>query len=84
MSLLESPPVGHAVAGGTLTTGVATWLNLIPNEIGKLATLVGIVLSLVLIVMHIRKMRHDSAESELRRELLRLKIQKTKEAEADE
>ena len=49
----QSPKVGTAVAAGTSTSGLGTFLDLIPNDIGKLATLVGIVLSMVLIYANI-------------------------------
>lgn len=70
--------LGAAVGAGTSGSGIATWLEMIPNEIGKLATLVGIILSLVLIVMHVRKMRQDARESKLREDLLRAQIAKEK------
>ncbi|MGL5284387.1 MAG: hypothetical protein ACRC8W_22015 [Plesiomonas shigelloides] len=84
--------LGAAVGAGTSGSGIATWLEMIPNEIGKLATLVGIILSLVLIVMHVRKMRQDARDGEireqeaearrreagLREELLRVQIAKEK------
>lgn len=62
------------VSTGTTGTGLVTWLDLIPNEIGKLATLVGICLTLVLIVVHVRKMHSDSREARLREELLQTQI----------
>lgn len=43
------------VAATTTGTGLAAWLEKIPPDIGKLATLVGIVLSCVLIVTHIKR-----------------------------
>ena len=58
----------------TTGSGLATWLDLIPNEIGKLATLVGIALSVVLIIMHLKKMNHDSKEAYLKQELLQAQI----------
>jgi len=44
-----------AVGSITTSTGVGTILEWIPNDIGKLATLVGVILSAVLIFTHIRK-----------------------------
>lgn len=41
------------VAIGTVATGFGKWLKLIPDDIGKLGALVGIVLSLVLIGVHL-------------------------------
>ena len=51
----QSPKIAGAVSTATVGTGFAEVLNLIPDEIGKLATLVGIVLSSVLIYTHWRK-----------------------------
>lgn len=76
MSITNSPVAGHTVATGTMGTGLATWMEWIPNEIGKLATLVGILLSVTLIVMHIRKMRYEARESDLRVQLLREQLRK--------
>lgn len=81
MSLMTDPKTGYVVGTGTTTSGLGTWLDLIPNEIGKLATLVGICLSMVLIVMHLRKMRQDARESLLREELLRAQIEQVRENE---
>lgn len=85
MSILDSQPVGYVVAGSTTATGLSTWLNLIPNEIGKLATLVGVILSITIIVMHIRRMRldaekaqQDARESALREAILEEQLRREK------
>lgn len=70
--------IGGAVATGTTGSGIGTWLNVIPNEIGKLATLVGILLSITLIIMYIRKMRQEARESEIKLELLRIQLEREK------
>jgi hypothetical protein len=77
MNLLDGR-IGGIVATGTTGSGVGTWLNVIPNEIGKLATLVGIILSITLIIMYIRKMRQEARESDLKLELLRIQLAKEK------
>lgn len=76
---LTDPKLGYVVGTGTTGSGLGTWLDLIPNEIGKLATVVGICLSVVLIVMHLRKMQQDSREGKLREELLREQIKQVRE-----
>lgn len=81
MSLMTDPKVGYIVGTSTTTSGLGTWLDLIPNDIGKLATLVGILLSMVLIVMHLRKMVLDARESRLREELLRAQIEQVRQNE---
>lgn len=84
MSILDSQPVGYVVAGSTTATGLSTWLNLIPNEIGKLATLVGVILSITIIVMHVRKMRQEARESALREEILREQLRREKASNSAE
>ncbi len=61
------------VAGvvSTATTGLGTFLDIIPNDIGKLATLVGIALSAVLIYTHIRKGRLEYQKIQLEIDQLR-------------
>lgn len=75
--LTTDPKIAVAVASSTVGTGSATVLELIPDNIGKLATLVGIVLSIVLIATHARiykktglelqALRAEAAEREARR-----------------
>jgi hypothetical protein len=84
MNILDSQPASIVVASGTTVTGLSTWLNLIPSEIGKLATVVGIVLSITLIVMHVRKMRQEARESALREEILREQLRREKASNSAE
>lgn len=63
--LAQNPKVASAVSTITTGTGLGTFLDLIPNEIGKLATLVGIVLSSVLIYTHWRKGRIEYQKTQL-------------------
>lgn len=74
---------GQIVAGSTVGTGLGTWLDLIPSEIGKLATLVGIVLSLVLIRSHLQRIKLDAqtAKVALKKSLLEIEIMEAKEEE---
>jgi hypothetical protein len=43
------------ISTGTTSSGIGSLLNIIPNDIGKLGVIVGMVLSTVLIVTHIRR-----------------------------
>ena len=43
----------------TATTGTITWLEWIPADIGKLATVIGLILSTILIYTHIKKAQRD-------------------------
>ena len=54
-SIVTDAKAASIVATGTISTGLGSVLDLIPNEIGKLATVVGILLSIVLIYTHSRK-----------------------------
>ena len=61
----------------TATTGTVTWLEWIPADIGKLATLTGLILSTILIYTHIKKAQREKelhiaemAKTELEIELL--------------
>ena len=74
--MLTDVKTAALVSTTTAGTGLGTVLNLIPDEIGKLATLVGIVLSTVLIYTHWRKGR-----SEYQKTMLEILILKEKEAE---
>lgn len=73
---VSNPKIAGAVSAGTTTTGLGTILDFIPGEIGKLATLVGICLSLVLIYTHWRKGRIEYQKTQLE-----IKILMEKEAE---
>lgn len=53
--LAENVKAGVIVSTTTTGSGMGVVLDLIPDDIGKLATVVGIFLSLVLIYNHLRK-----------------------------
>lgn len=78
--LAQNPKVASAVSTLTTGTGLGTFLDLIPNDIGKLATLVGIVLSSVLIYTHWRKGRIEYEKTQL--EILVLKEKEAERIEA--
>jgi len=60
-----SAKTGLATAGGTVASGLAQLVGIIPNEIGKLATLIGIALSIVMISYWRAQKRKTQLESEL-------------------
>jgi hypothetical protein len=76
---LTDTRIGSGVAVGTMSSGAATWLKLIPDEIGKLGTLAGIILSVTLIIMYVRKIKQESKENTLKIELLQIRIKKYKD-----
>lgn len=53
--MMTDTRIAAPIATLTAATGVAEWMKWIPNDIGKLATLVGIILSVVLIISHTTK-----------------------------
>ncbi len=63
--MLENTKIAATVATGTTASGLSSLLEIIPDDIGKLATVVGIALSLVLIYFHIRKGRLEKRKLEL-------------------
>lgn len=78
-----SPKTAGVVSGLTTGTGLGTVLDYIPDDIGKLATLVGIVLSIVLIRNHWRKGRAETEKIQLEINALRLQEEERKALAAD-
>jgi hypothetical protein len=58
----------------TASAGVGTWFDVIPDDIGKLASLVGLCLTAVLLVFHIKKGLLDIRKANLEIKLLQNKI----------
>lgn len=75
-NLVNDIKVAWTTVIGTVASGMGIALEMIPNDIGKLATLVGIVLSSVLIYTHFRKGRIEYKKTQLE-----ICILKEKEAE---
>lgn len=61
--IIQSPKVGHAVAAITATAGTSTWMDWIPSDIGKLVSLVGLVLTVVLIRLHWQSLKNKELEN---------------------
>lgn len=76
--LIADPRIGAAVASGTVGTG--TIIDVIPDGIGKVATVIGILLSILLIRVHyanLQKIKMEVAimkrKEEERREAAKLR-----------
>jgi hypothetical protein len=54
-----------AVSAATTSTGLGAWLDVIPDDIGKLATLAGAVLSIVLVYTHTMRGRVERQKLKL-------------------
>lgn len=65
VEIAQSTEVASVVSALTTITGLGTILDVIPEGIGKLATLVGIVLSVVLIYTHLRRDHLDHKKTKL-------------------
>lgn len=63
--LVSDIKIAWVTVMGTVGSGLGTILEMIPNEVGKLATVVGIVLSSVLIYTHWRKGRIEYTKTKL-------------------
>ena len=72
---LHDPKTAVITAATTVMTGFGHAIDLIPNDIGKVATLIGIVLSMVLIYTHWRNGRAINIKLQLETELLRQELQ---------
>jgi hypothetical protein len=57
------------VAAGTVTSGAATYLEYLPQILGVLASISGLILSFVLIYVNIRRDRREQKEYEQRKKL---------------
>ncbi len=80
----QNKPVAFVIS--TVTTsgaGVGTYLDKIPFMIGVIATTLGAILSLVLIVTHIFKMSRDKKEHMLRIEILEIQRNNSKTRSTD-
>lgn len=69
-NIIQDTKTALTVATGTTGVGVSSWLDWIPDDIGKLATLVGIALSLVLIYVQLRKGRLERQKLKIELEVL--------------
>lgn len=71
MDLASNAKVGIATAATTAGSGIGTVLDYIPDDIGKLATLVGLVVSGIVGYAHWQLAQKSKAETELlKKELL--------------
>jgi hypothetical protein len=87
-ALLTDIKTAWVTTVATATTGTATAIEMIPSNIGKLGTLVGIVLSIVLIYTHVRaaftnhkKDRLGIEKAELEIEALKRKARRSEQKE---
>ena len=66
------------VAVSTTISGIGTILDVIPDDIGKLATLLGVVLTTVMIYTRITHSRIERERAQLEVDILKVKLSETK------
>jgi hypothetical protein len=83
--VLNNPKVAVTVASTTMGTGLGTILDLIPDDVGKLTTLVGGVLSVVIIynVLTRLSIERKQAKLENQKTLLEVRALQAKETERE-
>jgi len=53
--VIQNPTTAKTIASATGVTGAATWFSWIPLEIGGIASIIGVVVTILLFTMQIRK-----------------------------
>ena len=66
--VLTDAKAAIGASAATITTGAAHNLQWIPDDIGKLATLLGIILTSILIISHSYKLYREQRDSKIREE----------------
>ena len=81
--IAQNPKVAIGVSTATAGTGAGMILDWIPTDIGKVATVVGIVLSIVLIRVHLmtyKQSKLNAAKTELEIEIIKRKEEERRDA----
>ena len=73
--MVNSVKVAVGVVIATLGSGITSFLDIVPKEIGTYATTSGLVLSMVLIFTHLRRDRREAIKAKLEIEIMRRKEQ---------
>lgn len=73
LNLIQTPKTAVTISSATIGTGVSTVMEVLPQSFGEVASLVGIILSVVLIYVHLRKSGIETRESEVKIAILKLK-----------
>lgn len=76
MSFTGNTQAGTLIASGTTVTGLMTKYGITPETIGVFATLCGILLTVIMIYGHIRRIRNESAERKEKEIIARIEREK--------
>lgn len=74
-SLVNDPRIAGLVAFATSAAGISSWFKWIPDDIGKLATVIGVILTTVLIFTHASRGRLERRSLELDLALKKRKLE---------
>lgn len=69
-NLITDIKTGFVTAAATIYAGVGTAIDAIPDNIGKLAALVGVVLSCILVVVQWRAAKKNALDIKIKEETL--------------
>ena len=75
-SILHDPKVALATVFSLFMTSVGRAIELIPNDIGKVSALIGIILSIVLIYTHLKNGKVNRDKTKLEMELIKRQLDK--------
>ena len=82
LEIVQAPRTGVVVGAGTFATGLAKWMEYIPNDIGKLTTLIGALVAIGMFAYHIRKDRRDTRKADIEYEIMKEELKKLREDDA--
>ncbi len=71
--IFNDPRIAGIVAFATTAIGASSWLKWIPDDVGKLASAAGIILTSVLVYRHWRTGRREQRKLDLEIEILERK-----------
>jgi tellurite resistance protein TehA-like permease len=75
LTAFSSPKATGGTVIGALATGAVTTFNWIPNDIGKLASFIAVIIAIVVLIAHIQKLIHSRNIGKLEERKLILEIE---------
>lgn len=72
--LATEPKIAAVTATTTTASGIATWNELIPIDVGLVGAIAGALLSIVLIITHVLKNKRDAEKHKLELEILKQRL----------
>ena len=72
--MTESPKAALLVAGGATSTGLGSWLDMLPTILGLSATAAGFILSILLMYTHWQRHKRERAHEQRELELHKVQL----------